>query len=349
MKKIALLVMGVLMSFSVAKAQDTLIFEDFNDTNAVGGFYTNTIFDFPPGVYNDTMWYDFDEDQFADANARPTAWFVNLGGGFAYPDTLDFCLMSSSWFSSPDVASNWLFLPAIQITDGASATLSWVSAPRQTPYYLDGYEVLISTTTNDYQTSYTDLVYTAGEYVSGATTGGGDFSNYTFSTPGFLHGQDGSYIVFDAGSDGTAADTTVIDSARFLGVQRLQTVSLSAYDNMVIYIAFHHNSDDDNLIALDDILVTENTDVTFSIDDPNEFVGQVYPNPATNFVNVKFDIEQYHNARVEMINSNGQMIYSAPLTTANNRIDLEDVAAGVYFVKIIADEGSMVEKVVVNK
>lgn len=75
----------------------------------------------------------------------------------------------------------------------------------------------------------------------------------------------------------------------------------------------------------------------------------VYPNPATDFANVNFDITQYHNASVQILNSNGQSIYSSLLTTQNHRIDLQNIAAGVYFVKIMADEGSIVRKLVVNK
>ena len=66
-------------------------------------------------------------------------------------------------------------------------------------------------------------------------------------------------------------------------------------------------------------------------------------------MNIKFDIEQYHHARVEMINSSGQVVYVSALSTQNNRINLQNIAAGVYYVKIISDEGSMVKKVIVNK
>jgi hypothetical protein len=50
-----------------------------------------------------------------------------------------------------------------------------------------------------------------------------------------------------------------------------------------------------------------------------------------------------------MVNSSGQIMYTSVLTTQNHRIDLANISSGVYFVKIVADEGSMVRKVVVNK
>lgn len=75
----------------------------------------------------------------------------------------------------------------------------------------------------------------------------------------------------------------------------------------------------------------------------------VYPNPATDFVNVKFDIEEYHNVKVQLINNSGQVIYTSNLASAYNRVDLQNVAAGIYFVKLTADEGTMVQKIIVSK
>lgn len=341
MKKIALLVIGLFVSFSVVSAQDTLLWENFNDT-LIGGINDAYIEDFPPGVYDDTTWYNFNEDGNTDASggSLPEGMFL-FTGGFAPVDSSDPCMAANSWTSPATAASNWLFLPAITITNGATAWLKWKSAPTQTPYYLDGYEIRISTTINDYQTAYTDVVFDAAEYTGGANTGGNVYSNYTFSS-GWVHGLDGLWTE-------CSTCTTTVDSSRQNGIQRPDSVSLAAYDNMTIYIAFHHNSTDDFLISWDDILVTEDIDVTFGVESENDFKGQVYPNPATDYVNVKYDAVLYHNARVEMINSSGQMVYNANLIEANNRIDLTNYSAGVYYVKIMADEGSMVQKVVVNK
>src|SRR5688572_11224683 len=340
MRKIVLLLTGAFLSMSMVSGQDTLLYENFEDT-LIGGINDAYIEDFPPGITGDTTWYNYDEDGLADGSggSRPGLWYLTTGYGLQ--DTNDICMTGNSWTNDAvNPVANWLFLPAIQITDGASAWLKWKAAPFQTPRYCDGYEIRISTTTNDYQTSYTDIVYTAGEYESGAPTGP-NYANYVFST-GFIHGEDGLYRDYSECVD-------LIDSSRWRGIQRPDSVSLAAYDNMMIYIAFKHNTTDDNLMGIDDILVIENTDPFFSVETLPDFAGSVYPNPATDFVNVNFDINQYTNARVEMVNSNGQMIYSNLLTTANHKIDLQQISAGVYFVKIIADEGQMVRKVVVNK
>jgi hypothetical protein len=341
MKKISLLLTGMFMSLAFVNAQDTLLYENFEDT-LFGGPLDTYIEDFPPGVTGDLTWYNYDEDQIPDGSgaSRPDLWYLSLG--FGLNDTNDICMVSNSWTNDGvNPVANWLFLPAIQITDGASAWLKWKSAPFQTPRFCDGFEIRVSTTINDHQTAFTDVLYTAAEYESGAAVGP-NYASYVFSSPGFVHGADGFFR-------DCSECVNLIDSSRWRGIQRPDSVSLAAYDNQMIYIAFKHNTTDDNLISIDDILVIENTDPTFSVEQLPDFAGSVYPNPATDYVNVNFDIEQYHNASVFMVNSSGQIMYTSVLTTQNHRIDLANISSGVYFVKIVADEGSMVRKVVVNK
>lgn len=345
MRKIVLLGMGLFMGFTAVSAQDTLIYENFDDT-IIGTFWNYAIDDnYPNAILNDTMWYNYDEDQIPDASggSRPGFWYLTTGYGLQ--DTNDIILSSNSWTNDGvNSVKNWLILPAIQITDGASAWLKWNASPFQTPRFCDGYEVRISTTDNDLP-SFTDVVYTAAEYQSGAPTGnaysGGVYTNYVFSS-GFQHGADGQYIDCSECVD-------LIDSSRWRGLQRPDSVSLAAYDNMKIYIAFYHNTTDDNILGIDDILVIENTDPFFSVETLPDFAASVYPNPASAFINVRFDIEKYHNAQVQMMNNSGQMIYAAQLNEEYHQIDLTNIAAGAYFIKFIADEGTMVKKVVVTK
>ncbi len=75
----------------------------------------------------------------------------------------------------------------------------------------------------------------------------------------------------------------------------------------------------------------------------------VYPNPANNYTNIHFDVTKYHNMRVELFNTNGQVVYTSMLTENNHRVNLENVASGVYVVKVTADEGTFTQKLIVNK
>jgi hypothetical protein len=350
MRKIALLFIAFVLGISVTRAQDTLVWENFNDT-----FPTPMILDYPLAITGDTIWYNYDQDMLADgstAGNRPGEWFwISFGSSDSLTQGLGFA--ANSWtndFNTP--VANWLVSKAIQITDGASAMLSWKAAPTQTPAYCDGYVVLISTTTNDLA-EFTDTVFIAAEYDD---EGGqynlycGDYTPYAFTPAGeFVHGMDGNNIELNPDFDMNAADTTCADSSRNNGLLKSWSYALSAYDDQMIYIAWVHNATDDNLLLLDDILVTENTDPTFSIAPVATMSASVYPNPATEMVNIQFDADKYHHATLMLINSNGQVVYSSPLTESNHQIGLQNVAAGLYIAKIISDEGSMTKKLVVNK
>lgn len=349
MKKIVLLVTGMFLGLSLVNAQDTLIYENFNDT-----FPTPMMVDYPLAIVGDTSWYNWDADGLGDGSGggRPNEWYW-VAYGSSDSLTQGFAFAANSWtndFTTP--VANWLISKSIQITDGPSAVLKWKSAPFQTPAYLDGYVVLLSTTNNEL-TSFTDTLFVASEYDDlggGYVTYCGDFAPYTFTpSSGFTHGLDGTFIEVNADYDGNPADTTCSDSSRFNGLMREHTVALTAYDDMQIYIAWVHNSTDDNILMIDDILLTETTDITFGIEGENELAGQIYPNPATDFFNVKFDIMQYHNPVLQMFNTSGQVVYTSMLTEEYSRVYLNDIAPGAYVVKITADEGTMIKKVIVTK
>jgi hypothetical protein len=348
MKKLKATIFFLIFFASVSFSQDTIFYQDFEIDDI--GFM---IFDFPSGIAGDTNYYNTDEDGLDDASTlgnRPSQWF--LTNGFANADSSNTVLGANSWTDDPvNPVKNWLILPLVQITD-TSAKLSWKSAPFQTPYYLDGYKVLVSTTTNDLS-AFTDTLFVAAEYIDGPfddhlnCCDNGDYSLYTFSE-GFVHGQDSLYIAFNDEGDGITGTYTAGDSARNQALLRPWTVGLSQYDGQQIYIAFLHDSHDDNLISIDDILITEFTDPMFSVEDQNDgIVGTVYPNPAHDFVNVTFDAGRYHNVRVDISDNRGMLVFSK-LTNEKLQVPVTGLAAGLYYVKVTADEGSMVKKLIIT-
>jgi len=348
MKKIFTAILSLAVFYSSSRAQDTIFSQDFEVEDI-----SFMIFDFPSAVPGDTNYYNTDEDGLDDASTlgnRPGQWFLTFG--FSGADTLNTILASNSWTNHPATpVKNWLVLPVIQITD-TSAMLSWKSAPFQTPYFLDGYKVLVSTTTNDLF-AFTDTLFVASEFVSGPFDGetnccsGGDYSLYTFS-PGFVHGLDSTFIEYNDDGDGLTGSFSAGDSARNTGVLRPHSVSLAQYDGQQIYIAFLHDSHDDNLIGIDEIMVTEHTDPTFGLGEQDvEFEGSVYPNPADQWTRVTFDAERYHHVKVELLDQRGVLIHSS-LSLGTTEIPTSALAAGLYYVKVTADEGAMVRKLIVR-
>lgn len=322
MKKLLLATVLIALT-GMAKAQDTLLFEDFN--NVINFTYQVSP---PSGQQYDSSGYNFDADGLTDANARDLEWFLLYP--FAMADSLttdgdtNICLGSSSWFDPAGVAKNYFILPSIYLSD-ASGVLSWKSAPRQTPKYLDGYKVLVSTTDN-FESSLTDTLFVAGEYTDEADPlPDSTFAGYTFSE-GFVHGQDGTYIEYDG------------DSARFLGVLKPFSVSLAQYAGQKIFIGFLHDSDDDNLISIDDILVFGDGTVDVA-ENTAEVTVSMFPNPAQNTVNLNYNVVKMGPVSLEVYDLNGKLIEKKSLGIRMNgqyisQLDVAGYTAGSYLVTL---------------
>ncbi len=321
MKKIVLL-FSLIVVCNGAIAQDTLLFESFDVDPTANWSTTNN--------GNDTVWVNFDADGLPDANpaVREQNWWWSAGG-FGSADTSDGCLYSSSWLAGFLPGNrNWLMTPPIQIVD-ANAVLSWTSAPRQTPLYLDGFIVLVSTTDN-VETSFTDTLFEAGQHLTGTT--GASYSQYTFS-PGFIHGIDGTYIEWDF-----YAVSPPADSSAFLGVQRPFTESLAAYAGQTIYITFLHNSDDDNLISIDDILVT-GTMFTGISENTNDIELNVYPNPARDIIELSYYLPSTSPISYSIFDITGKLVATENrglqiLGNQNLTIDVSTLSSGQYSIAI---------------
>jgi hypothetical protein len=75
----------------------------------------------------------------------------------------------------------------------------------------------------------------------------------------------------------------------------------------------------------------------------------VYPNPANNELYVK--LTNNSNSWIEIINDNGQLVFSS-LEKPNNsniiKIETANLAMGVYAIKIINDSKPFIRKVLIN-
>lgn len=61
---------------------------------------------------------------------------------------------------------------------------------------------------------------------------------------------------------------------------------------------------------------------------------QVYPNPATDFVNINVTNSQFDNADYSMIDINGRVIMTGTLRAGLNQLNVDTIAKGMYFVKV---------------
>ncbi len=160
-------------------------------------------------------WTNLDLDNNTSSNGRPANW---------YTFELDIsesnkAAVSDSWFSPASQANNWLILPKTVLN--CDTKLSWKSAPFEGPAFADGYEVKISTIDNNPASFSTVLMDFAEDVTAGSGVWGTGVQHPNFS-----------------GNNGILTEWEI---------------DLSAYTGQTVYIAFHHNSTNDNLILLDDI------------------------------------------------------------------------------------------------
>ena len=320
MKKIILLLFILSTAFYAKAQNDTLLYDNFDVDNSLDWSPFNN--------GNDTVWVSFDVDGLADANGRPQNWYWSPNA-FGGNDSTG-CVFSSSWFNIIAASDNYFITPPIVIVDNA-AVLNWKSAPRQTPRYLDGYEILVSTTDN-FEPSFTDTIFSAAEYLTGAGTNGFNFSLYGFSN-GFIHGSDSTYVEFDA------------DSSAWIGLLRPFNVSLAQYAGQTIYIAFHHNSEDDNLIAVDDILVTGNLSVGIN---ETELLtsATLYPNPTTDRAHLRFNTSKAGNTNFSIYDVQGRIVKSQSMYLTGFAqeivIPVRDLTTGHY--TLVAESNGSVSR-----
>jgi hypothetical protein len=346
MKKI-LLISSICLTTFASKAQvgtDTLLYNDFNTDPFA---YMQIMI--PLGVPTDTTWYTFDIDGQPDGSntARPGEWFWSVA--YSDNDTVGNAgvMGSSSWTNSSVYTENILVTPSIYIGD-TNAVLHWESAPRQTPRYLDGYQVLLAVGNND-PSAFTDTLFVASEYTSLDNSNfPANFGSYTF-TPGptsnplspFVHGMDSTYTEFDSASD----------SSRLIGRLRPFSVSLAAYSGQNVYVMFHHYCIDDNLIEVDNVLVT-GTDFTGVQENNTGISFSTYPNPADDQVNIRFNLPVSSNVTLNIYDISGKLIRSENKGTLSGEqkllLDVSQLNAGMYRIELITNSGTSNSKIIVR-
>lgn len=344
MKKIYTLLSVLLFAGSVnIKAQDTLLYESFNFQNFYDNYLIKDIQP-PPVVTTDTLWYSYDADNLADGSGgnREGGWFPVLP--FASIDTANnIAIASSSWFLPAAAASNWLISPNVQL--GEHDTLFWKSAPIQTPRYLDGYQVKLSTTTND-DLAFTHVLFTAAEMTQTSAVPGDSaiFANHTFSS-GFIHGLDSTYIEIDI--------TQPTGASR--GQLRPFSVPLDAYANQNVFVAIHHNSFDDNLISIDDMMIrgTASNPVAGIKENKFDLKLNLFPNPAGDNAQLNFQLTSETEVTINVNDVTGKLVYSENKgTLAHGRhfatINTAALANGFYTIAVQTKNGTSTTKLIVQ-
>ncbi len=337
MKKILLFSFCVLLNVGLIAQIDTVLYEDFQldvfllmDDEATG---------------DNVNWVNYDADGLTtNAGTEETKkWY----GGEALSNAVDsitgetnFVAISTSYLDLFLPGNrNWMILPPLEISDD-SYMLHWKSAPSQLPRYMDGYQVLLSVGTNDLN-AFADTLFTAASMDQ--ITGDGqstDYSNFSF-TPGYLHangGMDTNYFV-----EGTTAH---------FGLLEPHSVDLSSYAGQTVYIAFFHDSDDDERIQIDDILLTKAGEPSSVNNLSEKYRFESYPNPVDAFVNLNFRLDKaINNCIYSIFSTQGKLVTQVNLGQRSSgihteKINLSSLPSGNYVLKIELDGDVVVKNIV---
>ena len=101
--------------------------------------------------------------------------------------------------------------------------------------------------------------------------------------------------------------------------------------------------DSETYFLIDDI----NLSGSVGIDEQLQTEISIYPNPATDMLNVKAEIEV---EQISILNTQGQEVYNALLETDQTSIDLSGYSVGVYMVQFKGADGTILstQKVIIN-
>lgn len=299
-------------------------------------FSQNVLNQLPPQITGDTMWYNINNDGRNDVNSRPGEWF--LMNAFANIDsvsvfgTTNKVLSSSSTLDTVLPSDNWLIIRSYLCQN--NSYLTWKSATYQSPYLHDGYEVLLSSNTNQLS-DFTDTLFRSSEYIS-STGNPNDFSGYQFNpSNGYIQGWNGVAMV-------PAELENSGDSSAWRGVLSTHTIYLTSYAMMPVYIAFHHFSTSDNMISIDDIILDHYTvtkENTPLLTDMN-----IFPNPCTDFFQCSFSLKKASPVLIRVNDINGKTVTEKLLGWTNpgmikEKISIGEWANGPYLITVISGDG----------
>jgi hypothetical protein len=128
--------------------------------------------------------------------------------------------------------------------------------------------------------------------------------------------------------------------------QTIATVPAAGYSSSILNYSFTDPNPlrGVNLYRLQ--MVDKDTRVTYSdirrVDFDKTFLYTVYPNPAQDYILVTTDKQADASTRLQLINARGQVVMQKLLSTGLQplRVNTKTLAAGIYYVKIIAPDGT---------
>ncbi|MFN8273857.1 MAG: choice-of-anchor J domain-containing protein [Flavobacteriaceae bacterium] len=145
---------------------------------------------------------------------------------------------------------------------------------------------------------------------------------------------------------GMMATTPVLEENTLDGVNVMtqRSVTVPAGLNGTIYIGFRHFGVSDQFtIDIDNVKLVDNALKT------NDFFSKnyaVYPNPANSTLNIASKTSNYIQG-IELTDLNGRVVKNQKIESISaTQVNISELNAGVYFLKITSNQGSLTTKIV---
>lgn len=334
MKRTLLGIFSALFAVSAYGQNDTIFYLNFESGMMPANFVETQ------DTTDITIWQNYSLDSIAAANGLPNNYYI--GPGIANVDSSNTVIASTSWLQGFLPGNrNYLISPGFYLPD-TWTTLSWYSASRHAPIYLDGYSVVVSTTGSAPE-DFTDTLFRAAQWLGPnpnptTTSPIPAFNNNLFSD-GWVHGFDGTYLELDG------------DSSDWKCVLQPHSVSLAAYQGNTVRIAFVHDSDDDNIISFDEIFL-KGTKI-IGLDEPEAQFGRLVPNPAVGRTHIEFELQTIGNCSWTLTDVHGKVIrkgHAGNFLPGMHRVEisLEGLSRGAYFVHYTVGDASDSQEIIVH-
>ncbi|MCK4980651.1 MAG: T9SS type A sorting domain-containing protein [Candidatus Delongbacteria bacterium] len=157
--------------------------------------------------------------------------------------------------------------------------------------------------------------------------------------------------------DGTKGWTSILDYDGVTPDNRYDSVvelSLSAYFNQTIRIAFVFEGTYGENIALDDITITSPTDIDNVSIPVTTILDQNYPNPFNPSTMINFSVEKRSSINLSIFNQNGQLvntIFDGEKEPGNYSITYEanGLSAGIYYYTLTTGDDTISKKMIFIK
>jgi hypothetical protein len=316
---------------------DTLIVENFVENNLP------SMLPFPTG--DDLEWINYDADQLSGRcveppDSTPFGWFLEKD--FGELNSTNDAFTSCSFLTGSSQNYNWLIVSPLEIPD-STYWLCWRSLPFQGPQYLDGYKVLVSTTSNDPSAgAFTDTIFKAAQMLGDAEIWTLDLDDYQFSD-GYIHANgftDTNYYFFDP--DGGPQGI-------YRGKLEPHMVSLSKYAGKKIYIAFLHDSDNDFMLQVDDIIVSNDNHFVPTHALLSVLYFNVLPNPVRDAAYVSWKMKTPQEGRLVVTDNVGKVVKQQTFSRREEGrvfFEMQDLQPGIYYCTLETSAGRTTMKMV---